>query len=512
MSTTTITRPVTEPKFSSYPYPKEGATGAEWRAWLEGMVGDLWHDIAVELTPLLNNVQVERFPVEFIPTFAEVGGSGWSRLDEGSWQCISPDDLPATMVLDVESIELQAFTANADIDAWLPCLCICYGADGYWYAWQEQNPMYCWTETKRRTIPFPTGCIVITQNGAAHDSQFLSSSYAEYGPERCLFIDVMALAMLVRGVHKEQRSQYEKYKVAISNGKPAPDWATQASDMDLASLASDVLGIEILKTVGGEGPQTLFEYCAQDVWVTLRLFQELWPLVANIYCPSPVILYGMAATTGLRYPVGDWKELVSYIETEYEKAKGIKPSKRDSNDIALVNWGKSHLRTFRDGYSVNGMTNMGFNPAHDVSGMPKSTIWSHHWMIRQFLITGVSDQPTTSYMLFEARVPMPIIPGNALAKTLASQPNIKTHFARPPEPVKANKKAKADWLQLRPLTDAMHVMICLIDCFCEEYEIDGFLAIPGLETLWYAVDSAQEKEFQECIAKAQSLVYKLMAD
>ena len=41
MSATTITRPVTEPKFSSYPYPKEGATGAEWRAWLEGMVGDL---------------------------------------------------------------------------------------------------------------------------------------------------------------------------------------------------------------------------------------------------------------------------------------------------------------------------------------------------------------------------------------------------------------------------------------------------------------------------------------
>ncbi|MEM9263917.1 MAG: hypothetical protein AAGA46_00155 [Cyanobacteria bacterium P01_F01_bin.13] len=496
--------------FEAYPYPSGGPN--EWLSWLNEMMGDVWSDIQEEIDPLLT-ASIQKFNPNNCPGFDTF--RGWGRLDEltHDWEEIGADNLPSAVVLDIESIKY----IHLDSVTWLPCLCICYGNDGCWYAWQEQNPMHMWEENQRRTIPFPTGLIIVGQNASAHDSQFLDCEYLPVSDSKCTYIDTRSLAAIIRGVHPSQRAQWEKHKVTLSQGKPVPDWVTEASDLNLEDLTRDLLGIEINKSVNGwhahniPAPKTLFEYCAQDVWATLLLFQKLWPLVQKIYAASPIVWWGMGAVTGLRYPVGRWPSLVDGLYSEYEDAKKVKPPLRDDDQKSLVHWGKTHFQDFSEGFDVGGMMAMRINPAKCVSGEWDSTVWSQPGFIRTIMMTGTGDAPDgNGYVPVQVRVPVPDIPSNTLAKTLATQPIIATPLARAPRSISASKKAKADWLQKRPLVDMAYIMIGLLDCFCLEYEIDGFLMVPDQESMWWGVKECDFPLFQKAVTKSQEISLTIM--
>ena len=494
--------------FGAYPYPSDDAPVTEWVAWGNNMMGDVWADIEQEIEPLLS-APIEKFNPKFVPTFAQL--QGWGRLEGGEWDQIKADDLPSAVVLDIESIRYEV----ANDGAWLPCLCICYGNDHSWYAWQNQNPIHAYKTNGTRTIEFPTGRIIIGQNAAEHDAQFLTCEYLPLGPEKCIYLDTRAMAALVRGVPEAQRATWEKFK-GTRDTKPGPPWTTLSSDLNLEDLTRDLLGIEINKSVNGyhpnnvPPPKTLFEYCAQDVWATAKIFQELWPLVKRVYTPSPVIWWGMCAVTGLRYTTGDWGKVISQMTELYEAAKAIKPALRDDEQKALVTWGKSHLRNLSEGFDINGMVSLRFNPSRDSDGAFQSTVWSQPDFIRQMLMIGAPDAPGTNGYVFETvRVPTPQVPSNSQANSLATQPLIKTLFARCPGSYE-HKKAKANWLQQRPLIDMAYLMIGLLDCFCLDRDIDAFLIMPDLELMAWGVKDENQELFNRAVTSAQEVALKIM--
>jgi len=484
------TRP--EIALGAYPYPDKSATNNDWAKWLNDLMADIWEDISVELPPLMK--RIDKLKNERVPV-----SDGWQRRESANeWVGIGYAELPNALALDVESKK------DEQTGRWIPTTTVAYGNDERWYVHTnlDESPI----------IPFPSNRIVIVQNGAAHDAKFLSCEYLPPGPDKNVYLDIMAIASACRGIHPCQRAQWEKFRGAMATGKPAPDWVTMASDMDLASLTRDVCGIEIKKSVGEVGgPESLLEYCAQDIWATLLVFQELWPLFSSVICPSPAVWWGMGMVTGLRYPTGDWSEVLANLDEAKDRASAKKPADRDDDDKALIAWGKSHRQAATEGFSINGMMPLLTNPCHSVTGEHQSTIWRHEGIIKAIMTIGAKeaqwDAPGYEPMYAEL-ADVPVL-SKSLASNLATQSTVRTAMARSPHSLKDSKKAKADWLIKRPSIDAEFCMMALIDALCMEYEISMFPMVPGKRFWIFGVQIAKSDLFCDVVAQARKVTYEI---
>ena len=370
-----------------------------------------------------------------------------------------------------------------------------------------------------------SGTLLIGQNASRHDSQFFESEYQLPSKDKTAYIDTMALASQVRGIPPSAYDQFEKFQKNLANGKGVPAWVSKACKVNLADAVKSFLGFEINKTVQGDilngvtAPETIFEYCCQDVWATLKLFQFLYPLCRQVFMPSPVTWWGQLAVTGLRYPVASWPIFTDWLREEYDAAKSVKHSDRSGHQSELVNWGKNSLLQFEKATSASMMMPCRFLPS-DVLGAVRSDIWSHwveldgEWSARiaekgdLFPLAALSN---ASNFFKEVCFSLPIATAQTKAhsKIMASQSVLKTKILerRCPESF-SGEEVKCEWLERCDQPDIMAAFITIMDAFIEEYELDAWLAIPGLNNCLYAIkgDEKNINQLRACGAEASRIV------
>ncbi|MEO0373393.1 MAG: hypothetical protein AAF329_01970 [Cyanobacteria bacterium P01_A01_bin.17] len=419
--------------------------------------------------------------------------TGWFILGDRTWVPI--DDLPPAAVIDVESRQhisgyWEAFLAIA--------------ADGSnWYLWRGAS----------QVIPVSPGSVLVGQNVCEHDSQFFSCEYELLGPDRCIYIDTRSLLKLYRGIAPEMQAQFQKHSKAVAAGKPAPDWMTVVTECDLEAAALNVLGLQMNKSVKGEhesgieAPETVVEYCAQDVWFTLLLLRQLYPLIRSVYMPSAVSWWAMfGAMTGLRYPVDDWVQFTGGLREAYDTSLKIAKGKRDKIEQDLIDWGRVYLRVFEEGYEIDGMMPLRLNPAGDVFRKPYSAIWNN-----RSITDGVGpelscnyDPGFNGYSIVEIDLDFGRFKFSAAeAKVLAGQPGLSSPLlkVRCPESVERFGKTKLSqkWLQTSIEVDAFHIFLCAVDRAIEAGEMDAFLVLPRLEGCQFAVKGGKTEA--DCFRK-----------
>ena len=429
------------------------------------------------------------------PGLEHAAHTGWFAMADDEW--IPVDDLPSAVVIDVES------RRHAD-GYWEVFLAIASDG-GDWYLWRGES----------RTIPVEPGSVLVGHNICEHDSQFFGCEYQGLGSDRCIYIDTRSLTKLYRGIAPEMQAQFAKHSKALINGKPAPYWLTATTKCDLESAAMNILGLQLNKSVGQAhesglaAPETVIEYCAQDVWFTLLLLRRLYPLIRSVYMPSPISWWAMfGAMTGLRYPVDDWSQFTGQLREAYENSLKVPKGERDKVEQDLVKWGRSHLRVFEEGCEIDGMMALRLNPAGDVFRRPYSAIWSN-----RSITDGVAPETSCDYVLgFNGYTIVEILLDfgrlrldNDTAIALGDQPGLSLSSlllnVRPPESVERfnSTKLHQEWLQTSMEVDAFHLFLTAADRAIEDQGIDAFLVLPRLEACQFAVKADDTKEVERFI-------------
>ena len=236
----------------------------------------------------------------------------------GRWVDAQPDELGPLVVLDFEAKELGP-------DRWMPYCCAMY-SEGIWFWWQAAQG--------QTVMPFPRNRIVIGQNSIAYDRRYLS---CEYGDGATYHLDTMQLATIVGGLggdadgkrKGELRQTWERFDRQKHEGKGVPEWYSQCGPVGLAALSERYLGMAMSKQVRDEWvadptvvqPETLYQYCCEDVYRTALIFQRLFVKVDGPFIQSPVTWYGMFRLAQARYYLEDWQGFLSESEAEFEAVK-----------------------------------------------------------------------------------------------------------------------------------------------------------------------------------------------
>jgi hypothetical protein len=345
---------------------------------INDMANELWEPIHEQLMSLIK-CRVPKFKLRFSLTelngqnLESFEGFGWWVIDpEGGANSIPAAELPECMVFDAESTKEHDFinTLTEDRD-YHPFLAVCYGIpDGHdapvYYVWVGQ------VDHSDRLIEVPKDRIIISWNGATHDSKFMSCE-AEGEILPIIHIDVMALLTMYRGIcDDKQQAKHSKYMKAQASGKSAPDWVKHATPVSLKDAARNVLGIPIVKGIDRndpDAPQNVIEYCAQDVSITMQLLQKIYPILHGRFVSNAATWVGMASTCGLSVYVGDvWAEYVTDLNDS------ISDNGTTTQRKAWAHYKKEYAQL----YINEGAAKVGINPVGDpITRFPKSQVWCH---------------------------------------------------------------------------------------------------------------------------------------
>jgi len=245
---------------------------------------------------------------------------GMYRNMGGRWAPCEAEYIGPLAVLDFEAKEVSP-------GQWEPYCCAIY-SEGVWFWWQAGKG--------DRVMPFPQNRIVVGQNSIGYDRRYLSCEY-ESEPANLSHFDTMQLATIIGGLggdREEKRksellSLYRKFEKQVSEGKPVPEWYNQVGPVGLAALSEKYLGIAMSKAVRDDWvndpttvqPETLYEYCCEDVYRTALIFQRIFPRVDGEFISSPITWYGMLQSSRAKYYLQDWAGFLAESETESEAVK-----------------------------------------------------------------------------------------------------------------------------------------------------------------------------------------------
>jgi DNA polymerase gamma 1 len=204
------------------------------------------------------------------PTHAPTVTGTWCRWDKNHWVPIDKEELPESMVLDVEAAKEGGW--------WHPICAVAMGT-GKTFAWvRTATPLLRLVDL----IPFPKNRLVVNWN-VSYDRQYLQSEL-EIEDSGNRFLDGMSFAQAIHGVSDKQMPQYKSMK---NNPGRKPNWVLACSGMSLKEVAHRYLGINMDKSVRdelvgmawSEWPQhieRIVMYCATDVIITVRLTALLY--------------------------------------------------------------------------------------------------------------------------------------------------------------------------------------------------------------------------------------------
>jgi hypothetical protein len=343
------------------------------------MASELWEPIHEQLMALIK-CRVPKFKLRFSLTeltgqnLESFEGFGWWVIDtEGGANSIPAAELPECMVFDAESTKEHDFINPLTEDRdYHPFLAVCYGIpDGHdtpvYYVWVGQ------VDHSDRLIEVPKDRIIISWNGATHDSKFMSCE-AEGEILPIIHIDVMALLTMYRGIcDDKQQAKYSKYLKAQASGKAAPEWYKHATPVSLKDAARNILGIPIVKgidLIDPDAPHNVIEYCAQDVSITMQLLQKIYPILHGRFVGNAATWYGMASTCGLSAYVGDgWPAFATELAETIAK---------HGSKVEQKAWLCHFSKEYGELYINGGAAKVGINPVGDpITRFPKSPVWCH---------------------------------------------------------------------------------------------------------------------------------------
>jgi hypothetical protein len=187
---------------------------------------------------------------------------GYFPRDAGVWK-YSPNteswegifDIPEFAVGDIETKKIPKTRV------WVPVLGVFLDECGNWYIWNA-DPRNTYEDCPD---------VLIGHNALEHDTKFLSVH------SDCLVIDTMILMRELFGVPEDKQKAYKKLQQNHAKGLGVPEWFHMVSGSSLKESCKFLLGEE-LKITKKDG---LANYCAHDVYATLRIAQRLIPLALS---------------------------------------------------------------------------------------------------------------------------------------------------------------------------------------------------------------------------------------
>ena len=252
----------------------------------------------------------------------------------GKWVSANPSDIGPLAVLDFEAKEVSP-------GVWHPYCCAIY-SEGVWFWWQAAPG--------QTVMPFPSNRIVVGQNSIGYDRRYLSCEYQHESVTR--HFDTMQLATIIGGLggdsggkrDSDLLSLYRRLQKQVSEGKPVPRWYEMVGPVGLAALSEKYLGIAMSKQVRDDWvndpttvqPETLYQYCCEDVYRTALIFQRLFPIVDGEFISSPITWYGMLKSSQARYYLKDWQGFLTESEKEFETVKAR--LQKLENKLKLTAW------------------------------------------------------------------------------------------------------------------------------------------------------------------------------
>lgn len=272
--------------------------------------------------------------------------SGWHRLAHEQPSCWQSCDAPSdrALVLDFETVDVN-LEVDFDDDNnaivkkpdWRPFLCVAVDSE-YWYFWLADM-----TKELPTVAPFNGDNLIVGHN-VSYDRSYLATEYTrqESGNN---FFDTMAAWIAVRGFTNQQRSiikASEKTKVAVNDSEDddyysfqaltQPAWVDQTTTQSLKSLYEFYYPEETLDKAARDlwvkqgtsylrsNMDTVIEYAFKDVWVTLKVFQAVYPELMRSQ-PSKISTLAQVMLGNTWLPLSDRWE--NYYETAEAKTREI---------------------------------------------------------------------------------------------------------------------------------------------------------------------------------------------
>lgn len=261
----------------------------------------------------------------------------WLKLDGlGGYTALELEELPRTLVLDLETVYVQAQGIRFVITA------VAY--DGYdWYLYKPGFKPF--PSKKDALIPFPDNRLVIGHN-VSYERSYLDIEYNFDSHNE--FMCTLSMAMSIYGLSDQQTALYKtmKNRAIIP---PKFDWVRHASEMGLDALYKKIFRRELKKDVRNDIVKIAWEdypakwdeftnYCAGDVKATWELFAHLFNRLSTEFVRSDVSWVGMLEASKMFIPLDrDWMGFISRSETAYDETKSsLKELMQGVSDRALA--------------------------------------------------------------------------------------------------------------------------------------------------------------------------------
>ncbi|MFG6101225.1 DNA polymerase [Leptothoe sp. EHU-05/26/07-4] len=299
--------------------------------WVEAIALAQWDAIEEEIIafindedrwPLYKRPTEDKDPAHHYPSDAEIPyQTGWYHFTQEGWVACAPDDIPHFIVADTESCR------QTESSPYRPFLFGGLTRHG-WYMW------HCNDNELPNVVPFPAGRIVVGHNFSDYDSRFLSCEQTLENGRRTTILDTLSMLTRYQGLSNQQTGRYKAAHASATQGRPADPWYAHACEGGLDHAVEKLLGIKIdkgtrkamennlwMQLYDVEPPQSIFEYWAQDVLYTAKLFKKLYLELRYNFLPSTTTWVGMAEMAGCRVWLKDWE---GFLADSDEKWKGCK--------------------------------------------------------------------------------------------------------------------------------------------------------------------------------------------
>ncbi|MEM9987581.1 MAG: hypothetical protein AAF804_21020, partial [Bacteroidota bacterium] len=305
------------PKLEYFPLDKYDSL----KSWVEAIALAQWDHIEEEIIAFLDD---ENWWLPY-PKEAEIPyESGWYFYDGtfNNWEkCLSPDSIPHLIVADTESCR------QTEESPYRPFLFGGLTRHG-WYLW------HCNDDELPTQVPFPPGRIVIGHNFSDYDSRFLSCEQSTANGRRTTILDTLSMLTRYQGLSNQQTGRYKTAYAAAKSGKPADPWYAHACEGGLDHAVEKLLGVKIDKGVRDamtenlwmqlydvQPPKSIFEYWAQDVLYTAKLFKKLYLELRYNFLPATTTWVGMAEMAGCRVWLKDWEGFLEDSDRKWRECK-----------------------------------------------------------------------------------------------------------------------------------------------------------------------------------------------
>ena len=253
--------------------------------------------------------------------------SGWYHFEQkdwstpGKWASCQPEDIPHLIVADTESCR------ETEDSQYKPFLFGGLTRHG-WYMW------HCNDDKLPDTVPFPAGRIVIGHNFSNYDSRFLSCEQSLENGRQTTILDTLSMVTRYQGLSNQQTGRYKVAHDRAAQGQTTDPWYNHACEGGLDHVVEKLLGIKIDKGVrdameknlwmglyDAQPPQTIFEYWAQDVLYTARVFKKLYLELRYNFLPSTATWVGMAEMASCRVWLKDWEGFLADSDRKWRECK-----------------------------------------------------------------------------------------------------------------------------------------------------------------------------------------------